>query len=82
MIIILGGRAYSDPRCGPELSALGSEHTADLNGNGKGADDQGAPEGAFDPDLSKVVAAWPKLARAARLSILSMVDKQSGWGNT
>ena len=63
------------------MGATGLEHLAHTPGKTRDSDAGGAESGAvadeigpIDPDLRRVIEAWPKLSEAFKARILAIVD--------
>jgi hypothetical protein len=67
------------------VTPTGSEHICKSQGKTGVGQEGGAKSGAFstesallDPDLAKVVAAWPGLSDGVRRRILGLLDTREG----
>jgi hypothetical protein len=57
---------------GPEIDPVTGSKTKTLEDQ---ASEGGAESGAFDPDLTKIIAVWPDLPVTTRKQILATVEE-------
>ena len=58
----------------PDATRGNPEENADLQKGAAPGAAVGAENGPIDPDLARVIEAWPKLPAAIRAGVLAMID--------